>query len=227
MTYVKICGLTNLDDALAALDAGADYLGFIFYHKSPRYVTIGQVENITAKLPETTRTVGVFIDAPLETIYDARHRCKLHLIQLHGAETPLTVQTVGPAYKALRPASMDEWEQLAAIYAPSASRKTLDEKPEDKAPTLLIDAYHLTLHGGTGLTVDKELALAANARTSRLMLAGGLTPDNVGDVVRAVHPFAIDVSSGVEFKPGRKDYNKLRAFIQKIRDIDKELGDKA
>jgi phosphoribosylanthranilate isomerase len=91
------------------------------------------------------------------------------------------------------------------------------------APTLLIDAYHPTMHGGTGLTVDQELALAAKARTARLMLAGGLNPDNVGAVVQSVQPFAVDVSSGVEALPGRKDHGKLRAFIQNIREADEEL----
>jgi len=124
MTYVKICGLTNLEDAQAALDAGADYLGFIFYLKSPRYVTVEQVEAVTSHLPPDTPTVGVFVDASLEFIYEARTRCNLKLIQLHGQETPLTVKAVGQAYKAVRPADVNEWERLARLYLPMPSPPT-------------------------------------------------------------------------------------------------------
>jgi len=213
MIRVKICGLTNLDDAMAALESGADYLGFIFYEKSPRHVTIDQVAAITARLPVNTPTVGVFLDAPLEVIYEARHRCNLKLVQLHGMESPLMVKAAGNAYKALRPSSVTEWEQLAAIYAPISARTGQGDDP-----TLLIDAYHPIMQGGTGLKVDQELALAAKFRTERLMLAGGLNPDNVGEIVQAVQPFAVDVSSGVEAMPGRKDHGKLQAFIQNSKD---------
>ncbi|MHB8627513.1 MAG: phosphoribosylanthranilate isomerase [Aggregatilineales bacterium] len=255
MTSIKICGLTNLDDAKVALDVGANYLGFIFYAKSPRHVTIEQVEAITARLPSDTLTVGVFVDAPLETIYEARAHCHLKLIQLHGQELPLTVKVVGGAYKAVRPADRDEWERLAALYLPSPpapfpqarERRSVavsdslvhiqsiphTDSPspmqwergpggEGNLPDLLIDAYHPTLHGGTGQTVDYDIALAAKMYTDRFMLAGGLTPDNLGEIVRVVRPFAVDVSSGVESAPGKKDHGKLRAFVQAVREADKD-----
>jgi len=217
MTYVKICGLANLEDAQAALDAGADYLGFIFYAKSPRHVTMDQVEAITSRLPPDTCTVGVFVDAPLEFIYEARTRCNLKFVQLHGQESPLTVKAIGQAYKAVRPADMSEWQRQAALYLPVQQYSNADHS---RVPSLLIDAYHQTMHGGTGQTVDHEIALAARLRTDRLMLAGGLTPDNVSDIVSVVRPFAVDVSSGVELTPGRKDHGKLRAFVQAVRSKD-------
>lgn len=213
VTRVKICGLTSAADTLIALEAGADYVGFIFSEKSSRHMTIEQAAAVCAALPADAPTVGVFVDAPLETIYEARQRCGLKLIQLHGTESPLMLQAVGAAYKALRPASLAECEAQAAIYA----RGPADDAAGLIAPTLLLDAYHPALHGGTGLTVDPGLALAAKARTARLMLAGGLTADNVQAAIRAVQPFAVDVSSGVEAAPGRKDYGKLRAFIQAVK----------
>jgi phosphoribosylanthranilate isomerase len=220
MTYVKICGLTNLEDALAALDAGADYLGFIFYDKSPRHVTIEQVEAITAHLPPGTRTVGVFVDAPLEFIYEARTRCNFKFAQLHGKESPMTVKAVVPAYKAVRPTGLSEWERLAALYLPI--RQTENGKiAESHVPDLLIDAYHPTMPGGTGQTVNLEVALAARAQSDRLMLAGGLTPENVSEIASVVRPFAVDVSSGVESLPGKKDHGKLRSFVQSAREINK------
>jgi phosphoribosylanthranilate isomerase len=244
MTCIKICGLTNLDDANAALDVGADYLGFVFYDKSPRYVTVEEVEAIVSHLPPDTPTVGVFVDAPLEFIYEARTRCNLKLIQLHGQESPLMVKAVGQAYKAVRPANVNEWERLAALYLPmpsphsplplagegrtaayhdSPSTMQWERGPGGEGniviPDLLIDAYHPTMHGGTGQTVNNEIALAARSHTDRLMLAGGLTPDNVSEIVRVVRPFAVDVSSGVESAPGKKDHGKVRAFVQTVREV--------
>ena len=156
----------------------------------------------------------MFLDASLDTIYEARRRCNLKLIQLHGIESPLMVKAVGNAYKALRPASMAEWGSLAAVYTSTASSAN-----PGNDPTLLIDAYHPTRHGGTGLKVDQELALAAKSRTARLMLAGGLNLDNVREIVQTVQPYAVDVSSGVEATPGRKDHGKLSAFIQAAKSL--------
>ncbi len=231
---VKICGLTNLPDALAALEAGAAYLGFIFYEKSPRCVTPDQAQAIIEQLPpeRRVRTVGVFVDQPLESIYSIRQQCGLDLIQLHGSESPLMIKAIGGAYKALRPATLAEWEHSAKLYLPtrpkigqaSADNADNTDNPEssgiasrmlpDTLPDILIDAYHPTQQGGTGLSVNREIALAARAASDRLMLAGGLTPDNVAEAISIVQPFAVDVSSGVESAPGKKDHSKIHAFVQ-------------
>lgn len=218
MTYVKICGLTNLDDARAALDAGADYLGFIFYEKSPRYVTLEQVESITARLPSDALTVGVFVDAPLAFIAEARARCNFKLIQLHGQESLQTMEAVGSAYKAIRPANISECERLATLYL-SVKSSVAGNMQEVLVPDLLVDTYHPTMHGGTGITVQHDIGLAARSHTERLMLAGGLTPDNVAGIVQMVRPFAVDVSSGVESSPGKKDRGKLQALVRVVREI--------
>jgi len=214
MTYVKICGLTTLIDAQLAVDAGADYLGFIFYEKSPRCVTIEQVQAIISGLhkPAQVRSVGVFVDATAAVIDTARTACQLDLIQLHGQESRTFVQAVPSAYKAIRPANYADWKSLAAQYLPTESEDT-------RLPTLLIDAYHPTQHGGTGLSVDREIALDARRQTPRLMLAGGLTAENVSEAVRIIQPFAVDVSSGVESVPRLKDPVKIRAFVRAVRTI--------
>jgi len=206
MTYIKICGLTNIKDALAAADA--DYLGFIFYEKSPRYITPDDFTKIARELPGMVRKVGVFVNG-FDAGFDG---LPFTYIQLHGEEDPVFVATVPRGYKVLRPASLEQFESEYARYAESI------HQIDPMQPHMLIDAYHPAMHGGTGQQIDREIAQAAARRIPRLMLAGGLTPENVGDVVRAVHPFAVDVSSGVEAVPGKKDHGKIRAFVQAVRE---------
>jgi len=213
MTYVKICGLTSLDDALFASESGADYLGFIFYAKSARAMTAETVAPIVKQLPRSQKTVGVFVDEHAVTIRVIRHQVKLTLVQLHGDEPIAMLSQVGDCYKAIRPVDAEEGLMLMESYT---QLQAADLKPN--LPDILIDAYHPTLYGGTGQRLDRELALTLNQQDRRVILAGGLTPDNVGDVIRAVRPFAVDVSSGVEFAPGKKDHGKVRAFIQAVRE---------
>ncbi len=219
MTYIKICGLTNIADALAAYEAGADYLGFIFFSESPRAVTAQDIEQIAAQLPADVQSVGVFVNEQVETIYDVRKRGNLKLIQLHGKESTLTVRAVGGSYKAIRPANVEELHTLMNVYGSAQT----DSAQPDGVPDLLIDTYHPALHGGTGQQVSRNLALAAQEYGRQLMLAGGLQPDNVAEIVKAVRPWAIDVSSGVEAAPGKKDHGKLKAFIQAVREADHAL----
>jgi len=207
MTKVKICGLTNLADAQAAADAGADMLGFIFYPPSPRFIEPAHVAAIIASLQQMAlpvRTVGLFVNAPLHAIQETLHRCRLDLVQLHGGEPPHLLEALQPqAFKALRPTSLDEAAAEAEWYA--------DLGPPD-GPQLLLDAYHPQLHGGTGQVGDWAIA-AALAPRYRILLAGGLTPDNVRYAVRQVRPWGVDVSSGVEAAPGQKDHDKMRRFV--------------
>lgn len=215
MTRVKICGLTNLADALVAAEAGADYLGFIFYPASKRAVTVADVQPIAAALrarPDCPRLVGVFVNAPAATMVETLTACRLDYVQLSGDEVPQLVgdrasPLYGRAFKALRPQSLAEAEADAEWYG-------VPQPVDALLPTLLLDAWHPALYGGTGQTGDWAIAARLAAQLPRLMLAGGLTPHNVGEAIRQVRPFAVDVAGGVEAAPGRKDHAALRAFVQ-------------
>jgi phosphoribosylanthranilate isomerase len=232
---VKLCGLTNLADAQAAVAAGADLLGFIFFAKSPRYVTPERVREIVQALdrrrltadqgrqpaavgglrsavicrPSAVVTIGVFVNESSAAVAQILDFCGLDLAQLHGEEPPemVTGDLCGRAYKALRPRSLDEALDLASRYAPAPS-----PGGETRCPALMVDAYHPHLRGGTGETGDWRLAAALAGRYP-LLLAGGLGPANVAEAVRAVRPWGVDVSSGVESAPGQKDHAAVRAFV--------------
>lgn len=211
MTKVKICGITNFDDARVAAEAGADYLGFILFAKSPRYVEPRTVKAILTALRAADHHVpgiGVFVNMPGREVALVLEETGLAYAQLHGDEDVATVAALGGrGFKALRPASIDDLApgvQFAALAG-------LD------APQLLVDAYSPTAYGGTGHQADWSLAKQAVAQTPRLLLAGGLTPDNVADAIVAVRPWGVDVSSGVEAEPGCKDHDKVRAFIAAAR----------
>jgi phosphoribosylanthranilate isomerase len=207
MTIVKICGLTNLDDALCAVDAGAEMLGFIFYAKSPRYVTPAIVHDIVRQAKARAAhivTVGVFVNEAPEVIRAKLDASGLDLAQLSGDEPPdVLAQLVGRAYKVVRSAGN---AQTFLELAPGSPAHT-------DMPSLLLDADHPTLYGGSGVRADESLA-AQLARQCHLLLAGGLNSGNVAAVIQQVRPWGVDVSSGVEAAPGRKDHAKVRAFVQ-------------
>jgi phosphoribosylanthranilate isomerase len=202
---VKICGITNLDDALAAVDCGADLLGFNFYPPSPRHIFPQDCASIVSGLhryrSEIT-LVGVFVNAPVEQIRRIQIACDLDLAQLSGDEPPEALQRLdGRAFKGLRHEDQNALIQLIQQYP---------ERPEP--PAYLIDAYRPGQYGGTGHTISWGLAAWVSLHTP-LLLAGGLTPDNVARAVHQVRPWGVDVASGVESGPGRKDVQKMRAFI--------------
>ncbi len=223
MVYVKICGITNLEDARCAAKVGADFLGFIFYPPSPRYMAPEQAGEITRAIraefgDASPRCVGVFVDEPAEAVRAVIETAGLDLVQLHGAETPADVAALAPyAFKALRPQTLTEAQAaaenyLTAIYlSPPSTVYCLPSTPH-----LLIDAYHPRQMGGTGLVADVEIARWL-AERCRLLLAGGLTPENVTHAIAQVHPWGVDVSSGVEASKGKKDHAKMKAFIEAIR----------
>lgn len=198
-TRIKICGITSLDDALAACRLGADALGFVLA-PSPRRVSPEQARAIIAALPPLVNTVGVFVDIPLWEAQELRAYCGLDWLQLHGEEDQGYAAALGPrVIKALR-----------------VSR----ERPPDPAAypgyALLLDTYHHSAVGGTGESFDWSLAQDI-ARKRPIILAGGLTPDNVSRAIKQVQPFAVDVSSGVEKQKGVKDHERIASFIAQVR----------
>lgn len=196
---VKICGITNLPDAQAAVAAGADMLGFIFAEKSPRRMTVESVAVLGRQLPLHVLRVGVFVDASEDFVMRACRECGLNLLQFHGSEPPEFCTQFGiMSIKAFR---VRDEQSLA----------TLLDYPTD---AWLLDTYSESQEGGTGKTFNWDLACSAKQHGRPIFLAGGLTPENVAEAVRRVQPFAVDVSSGVEATPGRKDQAKVAAFIR-------------
>jgi len=207
---IKICGLTNYEDTLAAIEAGADMLGFNFFPPSPRSISIVKCAQITNKIRQrypAVILVGVFVNETIEQIEHILNTCDLQLAQLHGDETPSDVETLGSrAYKAIRPRSEDETRIQCDQFA---GRGT-------SSPALLLDAYKLGSYGGTGEIADWGVA-AELAQSTPLLLAGGLTPENVRAAIDQVQPWGVDVASGIERNPGKKDITKMKAFIQAVR----------
>lgn len=205
---VKICGNTNLEDALCAAEAGADMLGFIFYPKSPRSVDVPTAKAIVSAVRQAMPAgqpaplmVGVFVNVSLATISETLQVADLDWAQLHGDESPDMLRQAfatlqGRAYKAVK-----------------AGAGAVDDYVMTGAPALLLDANHPNLYGGSGLRADATIA-GQVARRCNLLLAGGLTPDNVSEAIRVIRPWGVDVASGVEAAPGHKDHAKLRAFVR-------------
>jgi phosphoribosylanthranilate isomerase len=196
---VKICGITRPEDAEAAVAAGANAIGFIFWPKSPRFIDPHRARTIAAALPPFVTAVGVFVNQPVAYVNGVASLVALGAVQLHGDETPEYAATVSrPVMKAVS-AGRDE----ARVW-PSRVR-------------LLLDVHDPVARGGTGRTIDWAAAADLAARRE-VLLAGGLTPDNVADAVARVRPFGIDVSSGVERAPGIKDHGRLRALFEAVHD---------
>ena len=195
---VKICGMTNLDDALHASACGADALGFVFYPGSPRCVDPGQAQRIIAELPPMITTVGLFVNESPARIRQTVELCGLNAVQLHGDEDP--DQCCYPPYRVIKALRLRPGMSYSALSAYQVS-------------ALLLDAYVPDKPGGTGQCCDWSLAIKIASR-HRIILAGGLNQENVADAVRQVQPYAVDVSSGVEIKPGQKDPEKVASFIR-------------
>lgn len=201
MTKVKICGITNLEDAMQAVEAGADALGFVFYARSPRHITPSQVRKIVAELPPFVTTVGLFVNASEGRIRRSMAEAQLNVVQLHGDESPADCLLEPlPVIKALR----------------VKDAASLDGAERYQVAALLLDTWCDEHYGGTGKRFDWPLARRLTGRRP-LILAGGLTPENVSDAVRLVKPYAVDVSSGVEARPGKKDHSEVAEFIRRVR----------
>lgn len=208
MVKVKICGITNLDDALAAIDAGADMLGFNFFPPSSRFIQPEQARHVIDQIRDNDRIsrvkcVGVFVDEPPDSLIEIVNHTAVDTVQLHGDEMPETCDELsrrlnGPEIiKALR-VSNDFDVNDATRYAVDA---------------IMLDAFHGSLRGGTGMTIDWEVARAARERVPRLFLSGGLSPENVAEAIARVRPYAVDACSSLESAPGRKDATRMKAFV--------------
>ncbi len=204
MTRIKICGITNIEDALAAVEAGADALGFVFYDKSPRFVSPIEVQKIIAELPPFVVRVGLFVNEPEVQIRRIMAAAELDVVQLHGDEPPENC-----LFEPLR--------VIKALRVRDAA--SLEGADRYQVSALLLDAWCDENYGGTGKSFDWQLAKRLTGKRP-LILAGGLNPENVIDAVRLVKPYAVDVSTGVENAPGVKDADKIRAFCAAVREAD-------
>ena len=202
MTKIKICGITNLDDAVAAVESGADALGFVFFKKSPRNISPEKAAAIIAKLPAFAATVGVFVNEPREEILKIVNQTGISVIQLHGEEPPESCLLTRKVIKGIRVKSLESLEPL--------------KRYQGLVSAFLLDTYAPRIPGGTGQVFSWDIALEAK-NFGRVILAGGLTPENVSEAIRLVKPYAVDVSSGVELEKGKKDHKKMRLFIERAR----------
>lgn len=206
MTFVKICGITSLDDALAAIDSGADALGFNFYKPSPRYVTPETAQDIIAQLPESTLTVGVFVNEPSpEAVKDLARRASVTAIQLHGDESPDYCRNLAD-YKIIK----------ALAAGPDFDARATSAFDVE---AILLDTKDPALRGGTGRVFDWRIARQVKQLVPKLLLAGGLGIQNIEQALISVDPYGVDACSALEEKPGKKDHDRMRKFVKIIRSV--------
>ena len=207
MTRIKICGVTNWADAKFCVDAGASALGFNFYARSPRSVSPATAWDMIRRLPPFVSAVGVFVDWQPEAVSSLARALHLHGAQLHGDESADDVKTLAGQISVIKAI------QVKSGFRPESLRKF------SGASAILLDGFREGLHGGTGATVDWTLAARASSQ-AKIILAGGLTPENVANAIGIALPYAVDVASGVEAKPGKKDSQLVRAFISAVAGAD-------
>ena len=205
MTLVKICGITNVGDALAAVNAGADALGFNFYKPSPRYITPQHAREIIEQLPDSLLTVGVFVNEESEAVRNIAEEVGLKALQLHGDELPYYCRELVGYYviKALA---------VSAGFDPQTPNKY-------EVEAIMLDTKHNTLRGGTGRVFDWSIAQRLALTIPKLYLAGGLSPENVENAIKTVRPFAVDACSALEDSPGKKNHDRMRVFVNAVRRV--------
>jgi phosphoribosylanthranilate isomerase len=221
MTWVKICGMTNLEDALTAVEAGADAVGFVFYEKSPRRISVEAAREIVEKLPEGVEKIGVFVNEHEDSICAVADGAGLTAFQMHGDdENPHVADLVverRPSLKVFASVSMRHASPVgwASVWDP------------DVVHAFLVDSGSPSKHGGTGEVFDWRASVGTLdeiKRFGQLVLAGGLTPVNVGEAIGILEPWGVDVVSGVEARPGKKDPEKVRAFVKAVRAADRKTS---
>jgi len=227
MTWVKICGITNLEDALVAVDAGADALGFVFYEKSRRKVDVETARGIVAKLPKKIEKVGVFVEgSSLQMTKKKRivHEAGLTAIQVHQFQPTPSLESLNDLVAGVKlfvawPADFVTHRPMDGFRWPSEAK--------NKVSAIFLDSGNQKMPGGTGKTFDWKKAapvLTALNGDFKFVVAGGLVSDNVAEALHLMHPYGVDVSSGVEARPGKKDPEKVRAFVQAVREADRNRG---
>lgn len=225
MTWVKICGMTNLDDALTAVDAGADAVGFVFYEKSPRNISVEAAREISSKLPDGVERVGVFVDLDTEKIRKVVHDAALSAVQLHGSRSMKSVwrdRWDAPEY-------VGASKLIPMIHGDSLKEGgfLIGEAAIHNIFAILLDSNTDGIAGGTGAAFDWQATyemVQALTLTVPIIVAGGLNPINVGKAIKLLQPFGVDVVSGVEARPGKKDPEKVRAFVKAVRDADRKAS---
>lgn len=206
MVFVKICGITNWDDAKVAMDAGVDALGFNFYANSPRRIAFSSAKQIIRRMPSRVAAVGVFVNGSAREILRIAHKTNLAMLQLHGEESPAIVERLAREYPVIK----------AFRVGPRFRARELKKYPG--AVGFLLDGYDAERRGGTGKRFDWNVAREAK-RYGPVILAGGLRAENVVDAIRQVKPFGLDVCSGVEERPGRKDAKKVKGLMAAVRRV--------
>ncbi len=217
-TLVKVCGLTTVADALATAAAGADWIGLNFHPPSPRFVPLDEAAAIVAALPEGVEPVGLFVDRPPAEVVEVAARFGLHTIQLHGSEPPEQVAALHPL-RVVRAFRLGDSRGVAAMLVYLGRCQSLGFPPF----AILVDAYVAGLPGGTGHSIPVDV-LSELPPLPRLILAGGLTPENVGERVARARPWMVDVAGGVESAPGRKDAGRVAAFVRSAKTGSRSLA---
>ncbi len=222
MTWVKICGITNLEDAQIAVNAGADALGFVFYERSPRHVGVDCVRDITGRLPSSFETVGVFVDVAIPEMIKTVRSAGLKAMQLHRADLfPPKSQTAEVPKEGFTGYCAGD---VKMYWVLPAGRFNWESSGQRVPFGIFLDSGTQGQPGGTGKTFDWVEAAPLVTKMSKevnVVIAGGLNPQNVASAIHVLHPWGVDVSSGVEAKPGKKDPDKVRAFIRAVREADK------
>jgi phosphoribosylanthranilate isomerase len=206
MTLVKICGITNLDDALAAVNAGADALGFNFYKPSPRCITPQHAREIVEQLPESVMTVGVFVNEESDSVKAIAHEAGLQALQLHGDESPEYCCELAADYYVIKSLAVSD------TFDPQVTKQY-------EVEAIMLDTKHNSLRGGTGRVFDWSVAQQLASTVSKLFLAGGLSPENIENAIKTVRPYAVDACSALEDTPGKKNHDRMRVFINTVRRV--------
>ena len=204
--FTKICGITNLEDALASIEAGVDALGFIFYPKSPRYIAPTEAFKIIKSIPEKIKTVGVFVNESRNHIQEIIIETGINVLQLHGDESPEDCQY----------SNTEVWKGVRIN-----SESELSTLNQFKVDAFVFDAFQPDIYGGTGTMCDWDIAKVA-AKTQKVLLSGGLNPENIIDAITRVNTFGVDVNSGVESSPGKKDFGKIKQLFESLKILEQK-----
>jgi len=207
MTLIKICGITNLDDALAAVLAGADALGFNFYKPSPRYITPQDAREIIQQLPASILKVGVFVneESP-DAVRSLAREAGLRTLQLHGDENPAYCRELAADHYVIKTFAVSGSFDVGTVKA-------------YEVEAIMLDTKHNNLRGGTGRVFDWSVAQQVSRTIPKLFLAGGLSPENIENAIQTVHPFAVDTCSALENSPGKKNHERMRVFVNTVRSV--------